>query len=101
MGSPIRPHVKVGPTATHLPELPVATHSNFRPVFALSSTPTIFLYHGGIDLLQRLSVRPKLLGLQNEVFGENRPQPCDVIDYWKKFQPQNCFINSMDHTSSV
>ncbi len=45
MDSPIRPHVKVGPTATHLPELPVATHSNFRPIFALSSTPTIFLYH--------------------------------------------------------
>jgi hypothetical protein len=43
----------------------------------------------GIDLLQRLSVRPKLLGLQNEVFGENRLQPHDVIDYWKKFQPQN------------
>ena len=55
----------------------------------------------GIDLLQKLSVRPKLLGLQNEVFGENRPQPHDVVDYWKKFQPQNCFINSMDHTHSV
>ena len=35
----------------------------------------------GIDLLQRLSVRPKLLGLQSEIFGENRPQPRDVIDY--------------------
>lgn len=38
----------------------------------------------GIDLLQRLSVRPKLLGLQNEVFGENGPQPGDVIEVAEK-----------------
>ena len=38
----------------------------------------------GIDLLQRLSVRPKLLGLQNEVFGENGPQPGDVIEIAEK-----------------
>ena len=32
------------------PELPVATHSNFRPIFALSSsTRTIFLYLGHVN----------------------------------------------------
>jgi hypothetical protein len=38
----------------------------------------------GIDLLQRLSVRPKLIGLQTEVFGENGPQPGDVIEISEK-----------------
>ncbi len=38
----------------------------------------------GIDLLQRLSLRPKLIGLQVEVFGENGPQPGDIIEISEK-----------------
>lgn len=38
----------------------------------------------GIDLLQRLSVRPKLSGFQTAVFGENGPQPGDVIEISEK-----------------
>lgn len=38
----------------------------------------------GIDLLQRLAVRPKLLGLQPQIFGENGPQPGDVIEINEK-----------------
>lgn len=38
----------------------------------------------GIDLLQRLSVRPKLCGLQVDIFGENGPEPGDVIEISEK-----------------
>lgn len=38
----------------------------------------------GIDLLQRFSVRPKLIGLQVEVFGEDGPLPGDVIEINEK-----------------
>ncbi|KAI9561557.1 putative XRCC3 [Daphnia sinensis] len=38
----------------------------------------------GIDLLQRFSVRPKLIGLQAEVFGEDGPLPGDVIEINEK-----------------
>ena len=34
----------------------------------------------GIDLLQRLALRPKLLGLQVELFGRSGPQPGDIIE---------------------
>lgn len=34
----------------------------------------------GIDLLQRLAVRPKLSGLQVEIFGRNGPLPGDIIE---------------------
>ena len=43
----------------------------------------------GIDLLQRLSVRPKLLGLQVEIFGDNGPQP------GKKSQKLYCNIKKL------
>jgi hypothetical protein len=38
----------------------------------------------GIDLLQRLAIRPKLSGLQPEVFGDNGPQPGDVVEINEK-----------------
>ena len=34
----------------------------------------------GIDLLQRLAVRPKLAGLDVEIFGKNGPLPGDIIE---------------------
>lgn len=41
---------------------------------------TNFKSESGIDLLQRLAVRPKLLGLQVEIFGLDGPRPGDVIE---------------------
>ena len=38
----------------------------------------------GIDLLQRLSVRPKLLGFQTKIFGNGGLQPGDVIEISEK-----------------
>lgn len=38
----------------------------------------------GIDLLQRFSVRPKLIGLQVEIFGDDGPLPGDVIEINEK-----------------
>lgn len=34
----------------------------------------------GTDLLQRLAVRPKLAGLQAELFGDDGPRPGDVVE---------------------
>ena len=46
----------------------------------MSSTVVSIKSESGIDLLQRLAQRPKLLGLQPELFGQDGPQHGDVIE---------------------
>ena len=50
-----------------------------------STTPVeVVKTESGLDLLQRLQARPKLIGLQPELFGDNGPQPGDVIEVNEK-----------------
>lgn len=46
----------------------------------MSSAVVSIKSESGIDLLQRLAQRPKLLGLQPELFGQDGPQHGDVIE---------------------
>jgi len=62
MGSLIRPYVKVDYLAIHPARVANKDDSNFRPIFALSTTRTIFLYHAfGADSSQVQGVFRHLL----------------------------------------
>lgn len=56
----------------------------------MNSTPSV-KSESGIDLLQRLAVRPKLIGLQPELFGLEDPKPGDVIEINEK----NCCVKNI------
>lgn len=49
----------------------------------MCSTPAV-KSESGLDAMQRLAERPKILGLHPEVFGSNGPQPGDVIEINEK-----------------
>ena len=54
------------------------------PSLSTTNPAAIVKTENGIDLLQRLATRPKLVGLQPQLFGENGPQPGDVIEVNEK-----------------